>query len=174
MSELTVTVRCSTERAVEKMELLARLAREGGRRGLADGADDLVAETKVALLRLSHLPDTPTPSPPGTPPAAISGELARSVRRSRVIALELGRFRTSVGAHTVYARIQQLGGTIHPRHLTKTGAPGWLGWGGTPGHRVHFARSVTLPPRPYLPTAVHAAEVVRRSVLRAIRLAWRI
>ncbi len=171
--EIRVTMRCSTERANAKLDRLRDGARAGAGRGLGDGADTLVLETKAALMRLSHPPDTRTPSLPGTPPAAISGNLARSVRRTIVLAVTEGRYRTSLGAHTVYARIQERGGTIRPHHLTKDGKPGFLGWGGVPGHRLHFAREVRLPARPYLPRRAHAREVVRRAVIRAIRLAWR-
>jgi phage gpG-like protein len=60
-----------------------------------------------------------SPSPPGTPPARVTGTLARSIadhplgtRQIREYAAEC-----SVAPHTVYARIQQTGGIITARHM---------------------------------------------------------
>jgi hypothetical protein len=90
----------------------------------------------------------PAPSPPGTPPARRTGTLVRSLRTEP--ARPAGEFsaQTSVAPHTVYARIQQSGGEIHARHLTRDGKPGFLRW--ESDGVVHFARSVRLPPRPYM------------------------
>jgi len=89
-----------------------------------------VHRTMVELLRVySHPMGTPTPSPPGHPPALVTGSLIRSIheRGPQV----LGPIITgSVGPTIVYARIQELGG-----HAGR-------------GHRSY------LPPRPYVKPTV--------------------
>ena len=89
-----------------------------------------------------------SPSPPGTPPARVTGTLARSVRVAPAVMVSAYAASNSVAPHTVYARIQQYGGEIHARHLTAGGKPGYLRWEGRDG--VHYRHSVTLPPRPYM------------------------
>ena len=103
----------------------------------------------------------PAPSAPGTPPARRSGTLARSVRLGDVS--ESGTSAsTSVAPHTVYARIQQSGGDIYPRHMLRHGpreagsafSPAGLSDLGflrfTVEGRTVFAKHVRLPPRPYM------------------------
>lgn len=85
-------------------------------------------EVRAQLGKSSHAPGTPTPSPPGSPPAMISGRL-----RDSVIAKEVDIGHVQVGATTVYARIQQLGGLSGRGHATYT------------------------PPRPYLEPALEAS-----------------
>ena len=119
-----------------------------------------------------------SPSPPGTPPARVTGTLARSVRRGPGHRISLYSYSVPVAPHTVYARIQQLGGDIYPRHTLRAGpreagssqSPyaygelGFLRWTGKDG-RVHFAKHVYLPKRPYMVmspearTACHDAAV---------------
>lgn len=59
-----------------------------------------------------------------------------------------------VGPTKVYGRIQELGGTIKPLHAKV------LAWIGDDG-QMHFAKRVTLPPRPYLRPALdnHADDI---------------
>ncbi|HUY97044.1 MAG TPA: hypothetical protein VMW47_05410 [Verrucomicrobiae bacterium] len=174
MSDGRITGSCDVGRAERMLRDWREAARMAAPRGLADATDTLRLETRVRLLRQSHAPGTPTPSVAPEPPAAISGHLARSVRALPVIEEGLSRFRSAVRTEgVVYAAIQQWGGTVRAHHLTASGKPGWLGWGGTPGHREHFARSVTLPPRPYLSTRERAVATMWRAVPRAIRDAWR-
>jgi phage gpG-like protein len=92
-----------------------------------------------------------SPSPPGTPPARVTGTLARSIRRGGGHPVGEYAFMVSVAPHTVYARIQQLGGHIRPKHTIKRGDReqlGYLRW--ESGGRVHFSQHVYLPPRPYM------------------------
>jgi hypothetical protein len=99
-----------------------------------------------------------SPSPPGTPPGRRTGTLARSIRAEEPYSSGPYSARTSVAPHTVYARIQQLGGHIYPRHtLQGRDVPfgpvrysdlGFLRW--ESDGQVHFARHVYLPPRPYM------------------------
>jgi phage gpG-like protein len=89
----------------------------------------MVAETTlVELDRYTHPPGVPTNSPPGEPPALVSGDLRRSVRMTPP-ASSGARSAVVVGGTVVYARIQELGG--------------WAG-------RNHASY---LPPRPYLKPA---------------------
>jgi phage gpG-like protein len=90
----------------------------------------MVAETMRTLSATSHARGTPTPSAPGQPPALITGTLSRSVTADPVKPLSETQFMVQVGATTVYARIQELGGQCGRGHAT------------------------TLPPRPYLAPTV--------------------
>lgn len=82
-------------------------------------------EVQRQLGLSDHSPGTPTPSQPGGPPSLVTGQLRRSV-----IMKPKGRARVQVGATTIYARIQELGGDAGR------------------GHASH------LPPRPYLAPAL--------------------
>lgn len=101
--------------------------------------------TGVTLRRYSHPPATKTPSPPGQPPAWMTGELARSV--TSVLGPSGGMTATAtVGPHTVYARIQEYGGSIRPVRAR------FLRW--TEDGIVHYSKHVRLPPRPYMRPAI--------------------
>ena len=93
----------------------------------AAAAMGLLMETaaKLELSRVSHARGTPTPSPPGSPPALIGGALRRSVM---TVPGDMSGYRASVqvGGTIVYARIQELGGRAGRNHAS------------------------LLPPRPYL------------------------
>lgn len=92
---------------------------------------DQTRRDAVRLLSMrQHPPGTRTPSPPGEPPAKISGDLLRSVKADPVVRTGEWRWRARVGTRIVYGRIQELGG-VSGR-----------------GHRTY------LPPRPYLSRAV--------------------
>lgn len=89
------------------------------------------------LTRRSHPPGTPTPSPPGQPPARISGLLAGSVAAETPQGGG-GVWRARVGPHgVVYAAIQQYGGRAGRHHASD------------------------LPPRPYLATSPQRARISR-------------
>lgn len=85
--------------------------------------------------------DMPTPSPIGSPPAWVSGTLARSVH---VFDEQLGGPVASakVAPDTVYARIQELGGVIVPKRARYLRFP----YDG----RIWFKKSVTLRRHPYM------------------------
>jgi hypothetical protein len=90
---------------------------------------DFTAEVKTnELTRYTHAEGTPTPSPPGEPPALISGALRGSVYPQPPVS-EGAQAEVTVGGTVIYARIQELGG-----------------WAGR-GHASY------LPPRPYLKPA---------------------
>lgn len=128
-----------------------------------DAAVDDVLEfiddaTTAALSLLEHPPFTPTPSAPGEPPARIGGALAASMEPTRDPGGD-GVYSGRIGPTAVYARIQELGGTIVPR-----GHPylSWLTLGDDGLMRRVFAHEVTLPPRPYLkPTVENSKDAVR-------------
>jgi len=100
------------------------------------------------LVMFSHSAGTRTPAPAGGPPAAVTGSLRRSVRLNAARPTGDYRATADVSPRIVYARIQEMGGTITAKHLTERGKPGYLRWGVSGAY--HFARSVTLPPRPYM------------------------
>lgn len=77
---------------------------------LAKAAHYLEAKIKEELSRSSHPPGTPTPSPPGSPPSLITGNLRRSIQVEGPQATGAASWSVSVGAESVYARVQELGG----------------------------------------------------------------
>lgn len=136
-----------------------------------------------------------SPSPPGTPPARVTGTLARSVRATPAVRSGPYTATCSVAPHTVYARIQQLGGHIYPKHdagvgregtprtgLTDkghfympaarayaTGASGRLGylrWQSAAG--VRFSQHVYLPPRPYMVMSEEARTACHDAAAQAV------
>jgi phage gpG-like protein len=93
--------------------------------------------TRLKLARRGHAPGTPTPSPPGQPPARVSGALAGSVTASPATGGG-GIWRAYQGPHgIVYAAIQNFGGVAGRGH-----------------HSV-------LPPRPYMTTGADVPEISR-------------
>ncbi|MFE9448264.1 hypothetical protein [Streptomyces sp. NPDC006739] len=88
---------------------------------------------RAELSRYSHPRGTPTPAPPGGPPARIDGRLRDSFDLAGPTAAGAGVWRAVMGPTAVYARIQELGGTAGRGHHT------------------------TLPARPYLHPAAQSA-----------------
>lgn len=117
-----------------RLSKIAEQAKRGGPAAAEAMGRKLVQEvTRNDLIRYSHPPKTRTNSPPGQPPAIVSGNLRRSVKQEPVSGgRPVGnlRWETTVGGTSVYARIQELGG-----------------WAGR-NHASH------LPPRPYLSAAL--------------------
>jgi phage gpG-like protein len=97
------------------------------------------------------------PSAPGTPPARRSGTLARSVRAEPAVPAGAGRATSSVAPHTVYARIQQLGGDIHVVRAKVL----------TDGKRF-FGKHVHLPARPYMVMTPATRQKVHDAAKRAV------
>jgi len=93
------------------------------------------------LVRYSHTRGTFTPSPPGEPPAIVGGALKRSLRLYPAIRTGPSSAQSKVVPLIKYARIQELGGTVHAQD-------GLLHW--KTNGKDHYASSVTLPPRPYM------------------------
>ena len=113
------------------------------RRATKDGLTLLQRRAHSRLSRYYHPPRTPTPSPPGEPPARISGHLRGSLTPTGPVPTGSG-FSGRLGPTAVYSRIQELGGRAGRNH------------------------SVTLPPRPYLaPTVRDARDALRRQYVEA-------
>jgi hypothetical protein len=111
------------------------------------------------LVRYSHRRGTRTPSPAGDPPAIIGGHLKRSLHLYPAVMTGAASARSKVTPLIVYARIQEMGGTVTP-----DGHP-FLRWKGLGGKFV-YARSVTLPKRPYMRPA-HRRTIADGSLRRA-------
>lgn len=77
---------------------------------LAQAAHYLEGQIKIELSRTSHPPGTPTPAPPGTPPSLVTGNLRRSIQVEGPQQAGPASWSVKVGAETVYARVQELGG----------------------------------------------------------------
>jgi len=122
---------------------------------MADAYRDRV---KVNLHRYEHAEFTKTPSPPGGFPAKIGGELAASV--TAALGPSSGTdAHASVAPHTIYARLQELGGEVHARRrrflMWKTDYPTsatafWKSEREGGGLFLNFAKHVTIPRRPYM------------------------
>jgi hypothetical protein len=139
VSEVKISVDSSD--CVAAIDLLIRLQGEEGRKGSKEAAELIGNRTSDVLTMQWHGPGTKTPSVPGTPPAAISGELAASV-----VVREDGESYL-VGPTTDYGREQELGGPMqgHPyMHWFEEGIE-------------HFSAHHDLPERPSLKPSVESA-----------------
>jgi hypothetical protein len=139
---------------VTPAELAARLARlddEIKARAAKAAADAMALTAQRQIVKSMH---GPAPSPPGTPPARRTGTLARSLRVEPAAAGV--RATARLAPHTVYARIQQLGGDIHVVRAKVL----------TDGKRF-FGTHVRLPARPYMKVGDKAE--LRRAAARAIK-----
>jgi hypothetical protein len=117
------------------------------RKATKDGIQHLQRRAHGQLSRYYHPPGTPTPSPPGQPPARITGFLRGSLSPTGPAPTGSG-YTGRLGPTAVYSRIQELGGRAGRNH------------------------SVTLPPRPYLRPTVRGA-VGDGSLRRIYVEAWR-
>jgi phage gpG-like protein len=127
------------EQAVTPAELPAYLRAMGDRARVEApvAAANAMAQTYQSAVVRSMT--GPSPSAPGTPPGRRSGTLARSVRAEPAVSSGDGQATSSVAPHTVYARIQQLGGDIRVVRAKVL----------TDGKR-YFGKEVHLPARPYM------------------------
>lgn len=100
-----------------KLDVATREAALGGARLMG-------VETQRLLNLRSHPRGTPTPSPPGAPPARISGDLSNSVHVDPAPEGAGGTYRARVQSGLDYSWVQEYGGSV--------------------GH------GATLPARPYI------------------------
>lgn len=140
---------------------LSRLARDVKDRAALDAADAMAQRYQVSVVRSMV---GPSPSPPGTPPARRTGTLARSVRAEPATLTGPGRATSSVAPHTVYARIQQLGGTIVPVRAKVLRWPDKTVKGG-----YRYAKKVRLPARPYMVMTSQRRQECRDAAIAAVR-----
>jgi hypothetical protein len=149
------------DRWVEQMEGIAERMVAATGKSVDYGMTLIQVEAQRQLSRTSHPPGTPTPAPPGGPPALVSGTLCRSIRGRGPKQLSRGRIQGLVGPTVVYGPIQERGGTIYPHGQ-------YLRWFDAAGF-AHFARSVTLPPRPYM---WYAVTLTREEILDNFAWSW--
>ena len=130
-------------------EWLVAAHREGVMANL-EAAQDIGDRTRRLLTRVSHPPHTKTPSPPGSPPAMISGALAASVKAEHdgddAIVGPTAAARSKNGP---YGRFLELGGT-HTAHTSK--GMRWYEDG-----NWYRMREVTKKGRPFLEPATEDA-----------------
>ncbi len=125
------------------LDALQQRMHSATRKATKDGITLLQRRAHGRLSRYYHPPNTPTPSPPGEPPARITGHLRGSLSPTGPVPTG-GGFTGTLGPTAVYARIQELGGRAGRNH------------------------SVTLPPRPYLaPTVRDSRNDIRRQYVEA-------
>lgn len=101
----------------------------------------------VTLSRFVSVPVSQTPSPPGSPPASMTGALRRSITCTRgasggMVASAI------VGPHTIYARTQEFGEVHHGRPRMYL----WLRYIGAEEVVIRGWRKrvVDIPARPYV------------------------
>ncbi|HEY9367568.1 hypothetical protein [Streptomyces sp.] len=87
-----------------------RAGTSGGKAAARAMGEEGQREMRRQLGIRSHAPGAPTNSPPGQPPARVSGDLQRSVIVDRPRLVGPFKWRSRVGPTVVYARIQDLGG----------------------------------------------------------------
>lgn len=101
--------------------------------------------TKLALSKRSHPKGTPTPSPKGAPPALVSGDLRRSVRRTPATMVGSARFVQVLGSRLIYAPVHEFGPvTITAKRFPQLGNP----------QAGFFGPQVTIPSRPWMRPSV--------------------
>lgn len=149
------------DRWVEQMQELADRLLNATGKAVDYGMTLIQVEAQRQLTRYSHERGTPTPAPPGGPPALVSGTLKRSIKGRGPRQVSPGRIQGLVGPTVVYGRIQELGGTITPHGQ-------YLRWHDAAGF-AHFARSVTLQPRPYM---WYAVTLTRSEILENFTWSW--
>lgn len=81
------------------------------REAAVGGAKLMEVETQRLLGLRSHSRGTPTPSPPGAPPARISGDLRGSVQSGPPEG-GAGTYRVSVQSGLAYSWVQEYGGRV--------------------------------------------------------------
>jgi phage gpG-like protein len=147
---------------------LRRLAAEVKDRAAVDAADAMAQSYQRGVVKSMT---GPSPSAPGTPPGRRTGTLARSVRPEPAVLAGAGRATSSVAPHTVYARIQQLGGDIYPvrakalRWKVKTYGPLMKGAKRT---NYVYALHVHLPARPYMVMTSERRTECRSAAVKAV------
>lgn len=88
-------------------------------RALEGGMTRLDRQARGNLIRLSHRRGTPTPSPPGQPPAKISGALRDSLTQTPPVPDGAGAWSAVLTPDIVYAAIQEFGGMAGRGHRSK-------------------------------------------------------
>lgn len=100
------------EAMLAAMEMQQTRVKNAAREGVADALHHVEAIMKALLSRTSHPPGTPTPSPPGSPPSLVTGNLRRSVQVDGP-RQQGDSWVADVGPTAHYAMYQELG----TRHL---------------------------------------------------------
>lgn len=126
-------------------------------RAMTEGLRIVERSVKKILRTYTHPEGTPTTSPPGQPPALVTGTLMRSIKvRGPYPGKRRYTYRGTVGPTAVYSRIQELGGRVRVRGRGHVG----------PQTERSYAR---LPARPYVKPAT---DRVRRDVRRVFQRRW--
>ena len=122
----------------EKIKKAVSPAAENGANRMAARYQDTV---KRELDTYPHPPHTRTPSPAGSFPGKISGDLRDSVTKTPAVDTGAATWVAYVGPHTIYAHIQEYGGPMfaHGEYMS------WI----TDGVR-YYMKEVWVPERPYM------------------------
>jgi hypothetical protein len=155
MPEIRIEVKA--DRTLAQLDRIIATLPEAARRASHKGAEQ-IKNNAQHILSLEHAPGTKSPSPPGAPPARITGELADTILVS-----DMGDG-SEVGPTAHYGRFLELGGT-HEGHMR------WFEDG-----EWHRARVLHKGPRPYMKPARDASlpeihEIAVREIRDAIRAA---
>jgi hypothetical protein len=149
----------SFQDAIDQL-LRIRAAVDDATRAAANAMPDVMSSVARSEMRMGHFLHTQTPSPPGSPPAWISGALRNSFVATPASAMGDATYHSYTGPTVRYARIQELGG-----EMTAHNPSGFMWWQQPPGV-WHKSRQHSLPRRPYMLPA-HRRTVADGSLRRA-------
>lgn len=137
---ITVTVHVDDKAWTAALDVLLAASAEQARKASLEGAEAIRDVAKAKLTAQWHSPFTFSPSFPGEPPAAISGNLAASMD-AELFGDEAWVGPTAgYGRTGEYARIQELGGGMHGHPYMHFFVEG----------RWWDREFIQLPERPYL------------------------
>jgi hypothetical protein len=141
----------AAQEVIDRLQVIrGRAAAEATQAAATAGGKAGETLVKVTLLKMSHDAGTPTPSPKGSPPAKISGDLARSVQRTPTVLLAPGIASSTYGPTVIYGTVQEFGMpiSVKRKQVLANVATGQI-----------FGTSVVIPPRPFMrPTTVMLME----------------
>jgi hypothetical protein len=132
---------------VDAMDAIERELHPAAERAVSRGLDEIQRSALVVLSRTSHEVGERTESPPGEPPAWVTGNLARSYEQHGPDWVTADVVEGTVGPTAIYARIQELGGDVYAINYPQLGNPE-VGF---------FGDHVYIPARPYVEPVVDGA-----------------
>jgi len=158
-----VWIQVKDARTLRQISRIITLLIEAERIAAHKGAEEIKNRAQEILSALEHPAETRTPSPPGAPPAMITGQLRESIMVSDLgKGSQVGPTALASSTNGPYGRFLELGGKHEGNmHWREDGQ-----W--------HSARILMKLPRPYMkPARDSSLEEIRHIVAREVRDAIR-